>query len=162
MHLTTNYRAWMLLEFCVTAPRTTCDHSEAFPFNLVNWVKLAHGADRSWEPSTFQQSFLRLSSNTSNVALVRLTTSSIHMCGTGNDPLAATMVQRDDSQKFSRNRLGLRRHPLVGLLVETRPTLLEKHRCAPLLVQGHTESRWVFGKPDLYPPICVLHLRMGI
>ena len=128
IHLTIINVAWMLLEFGLTASRTTCNHSEAFPFNLVNWVKLLHGPDGSRLPSTFQQSFLRLSSNTSNVVLVRLTTS-----------ISGTMVQRDDSQKYSRNRLGLRRHALDGLLVETRPTLLEEHRCAPLLVRCHPE-----------------------
>ena len=39
------------------------------------------------------------------------------------------LVERDDdrdgSQKYSRNRLGLQCPPLVGLMVETRPTLLE-------------------------------------
>ena len=73
-------------------------------------------------------------------------------------PWSNVMIHR----KYSRNRLGLRRHALDGLLVETRPTLLEEHRCAPLLVRGHPESTWVVGKPDLFQPTCVIHLRQGI
>ena len=74
--------------------------------------------------------------------------------------------KRDDdehgSKKYSRNHFGLLRHPLVGLMVETRPTLLEDHRCAPRLVQDHPELKWIFEKPDLFPPTRLFHLRQGI
>ena len=53
--------------------------------------------------------------------------------------------QRDDDksgfQKYSKNNLGLRGHPPVGLMVETRPTLHEELHCAPLLVQDDPELR---------------------
>ena len=65
---------WCCLNFCQPLP----DHmypSGGFSFNIVNWVKPSHGSDSSWPPSTFQQSSIRHSSNTSNAVFVRLTTS---------------------------------------------------------------------------------------
>ena len=41
---------------------------------------------------------------------------------------------------------------LMGLMVETRPTLLEEHRCASHLVQDDPDLRWIIGKPDLFQP----------
>ena len=66
------------------------------------------------------------------------------------------LVERDDdkcaSPKYSINQTWLQCHPSVGLMEETRPLLLDKHRCAPHLVQGVPELRWIFGVPELFGP----------
>ena len=38
----------------------------------------------------------------------------------------------------------------------------EEHRCAPRHVQGDPELRRIFGKPDLYQPTRLFHLRPGM
>ena len=77
---------------------------------------------------------------------------------------AYLLVECDDdkygSQTSSRNHLELRRHPFVGLMVETSPLLLEEHRCAPFLVLGDPEFKRMSGKkPDL--PANLTNLRKG-
>ena len=66
------------------------------------------------------------------------------------------MVVRDDdkyvSQKYCRNRLWLQRHPSAGLMVEARTTLLEKHRCATLLLQHVPVLWWIFAIRELFLP----------
>ena len=47
-------------------------------------------------------------------------------------------------------------------MVETHPTLLEEHRCVPLLVQDDLVLRLMFGILDLFLPCWLIHLRNGI
>ena len=66
------------------------------------------------------------------------------------------LVQRDDDKhifpsdrpKIVSGFTVIRGHPFACLMVETRPTLLEEHRCALRLVQGCPELRWILGKPS--------------
>ena len=55
----------------------------------------------------------------------------------------------------SRNRLRHHCHPIVGVIVEIRPTLLEEHHCALRLVHDDPELRWMFGIPDLFLSTCI-------
>ena len=41
---------------------------------------------------------------------------------------------------------------VFGLMAETRPTLLEEHRCAPRLVQSDPYLRRVFENLDIFLP----------
>ena len=52
--------------------------------------------------------------------------------------------------------------PLACLMVETRPTLLQEHRCALRLVQVSPELMWIFGKTDLFQTTWLFHLPPGI
>ena len=36
-----------------------------------------------------------------------------------------------------------------------------EHRCARLLVQGKPELKWILGRPDLFLPTQLIHLRTG-
>ena len=61
-------------------------------------------------------------------------------------------VRRDDDKWYSlrstKNRYGLLCHPLLRLLCETRPILLDDHVFL-LLVRVDPGLRWIFGKPGL-------------
>ena len=146
------------MNFCSAA----LDH--VYPFGSLLFTTVGenpvHGPDRSRSPSTFPSSSMRLSSNTSKVLFVRLTTSMYLRLIFGKTLLLERrfqlLVEREkdecDSQKYYINRVGLQCHPPDGLMVETRPTLPEEHRCAPHLARDDPDLRWIFGRPDLFQP----------
>ena len=130
--------------------------SGGFSLNFVNCVKPVQGSDRFRSPTTFHSSSIRPSCNTSKVVSVLLITS-MYRGGVGNDSSFGT----EFNSWFNVMTTKVIHFDRPKSMVENRPTLLEKRRCVPCLVQNSPEWKWIFGKSSSFPDILAVPSAFG-